>query len=93
MATFESPIHQQTINCKTVSFDDPENQTSDENKNDVLPQETFVSAENNSVFRRFGNGQPAGFAKPRMTASVLNGTEEWNRGQRLSRTRKKAEER
>lgn len=93
MASFESPIHQNTTNCKTVCFEDPESQNSDENKNDAPPQETFVAAENNSVFRRFGNGHAAGFMKPRMTATLLNGTEEWNRGQRLSRTKKKAEER
>uniref|UniRef100_A0AC34QWA8 Uncharacterized protein n=1 Tax=Panagrolaimus sp. JU765 TaxID=591449 RepID=A0AC34QWA8_9BILA len=90
MTDFGSPVHQQ--NCRTMYFEDPRIESADENKSDAptSPTTTFISKEKNSIFRRVGNGYTV--ERPTLV-SVLNGTEDWRRGQRLTRTKKKAEER
>uniref|UniRef100_A0A914QN79 Uncharacterized protein n=1 Tax=Panagrolaimus davidi TaxID=227884 RepID=A0A914QN79_9BILA len=94
LTTYESPIHQQNAQCRTVFFEDPPFNTAatitDEEKDENKNTPSSTTTETNGLFRRIGNGihnpiehQP----------SLLNGCEEWKRGLRLSRTKKKAEER
>uniref|UniRef100_A0A7E4VJ56 Neur_chan_memb domain-containing protein n=1 Tax=Panagrellus redivivus TaxID=6233 RepID=A0A7E4VJ56_PANRE len=102
MADTESPLHQRNTNCRSVLFEDEENGFIGTKQNGDLNHSTdsVIFADQASLkmstppklFRRFtGNGPKNESPKP---MSLLNGTtEEWKRGQRLTRTKKKAEER